>query len=130
MFSTDRRSLIRSAGVGSAVAAFAAIAPARAAGGDLYVVAELVSKPDKAAALRELLVDFVAGARKEPGCKHYSLLEDSKQPGRFLTFETWADQAALDAHMTTPSIKAAGPKLEPILAKPFTQTFLNMVSDG
>ena len=40
------------------------------------------------------------------------------------------DQAALDAHMTTPAIKAAGPKLVPILAKPFTQEFLKMVSDG
>jgi quinol monooxygenase YgiN len=47
-------------------------------------------------------------ARKEPGCKHYSLLEDRKQAGRFLTFETWTDQAAIEAHMTTPAMKAAG----------------------
>jgi hypothetical protein len=33
-----------------------------------------------------------------------SLLEDRKQAGRFLTFETWADQAA---------IKAAGPMARP-----------------
>jgi quinol monooxygenase YgiN len=69
-------------------------------------------------------------ARKEPGCKHTSLLEDRKQAGRFLTFETWADQAAVEAHMTTPAIKAAGPTLVPIRAKPFTQEFLKMVSDG
>jgi quinol monooxygenase YgiN len=79
---------------------------------------------------RKLLVEFVAGARKEPGCKHYSLLEDRKQAGRFLTFEIWADQAAIEVHMTTPAIKAAGPMLVPILAKPFTQEFLRMVSDG
>jgi quinol monooxygenase YgiN len=79
---------------------------------------------------RKLLVEFVAGAREEPGCKHFSLLEDRKQAGRFLTFETWADQAAIEAHMTTPAIKAAGPMLVPILAKPFTQEFLKMVSDG
>jgi hypothetical protein len=41
-------------------------------------------------------------------CKHYALLGDRKQAGRFLTFETWADPAAIDAHMTTPAIKAAG----------------------
>ena len=52
-------------------------------------------------------------ARKEPGCKHTSPLEDRKQAGRFLTLETWADQAAIEAHMTTPGIKAAGPMLEP-----------------
>jgi quinol monooxygenase YgiN len=131
MLSTDRRTFVRTAGAGAATAAaFMAVAPANAADDALYVIAELVAKPDKADDLRKLLVEFVAGARKEPGCKHYSLLEDRKQAGRFLTFETWADQAAIEAHMTTPAIKAAGPKLEPILAKPFTQEFLKMVSDG
>jgi hypothetical protein len=32
--------------------------------------------------------------------------------------------------MKTPAIQAAGPKLQPILAAPFTQQFLSMVSDG
>ena len=126
----DRRTLIRSAAIGSAVAAFAATAAEAAANGNYYVIAELVSKPDQAEALRNLMVPFVAGARKEPGCMHYSLLEDAKQPGRFLTFETWANEAALKAHMVTPEIQAAVPKLEPMLAKPFTQIFLSMVSDS
>jgi hypothetical protein len=30
--------------------------------------------------------------------------------------------------MTTPHIKGIGPKLEPVLAKPFTQIFLGAVS--
>jgi hypothetical protein len=37
---------------------------------------------------RKLLVEFVSGAREEAGCKPTSLLEDRKQAGRFLTFET------------------------------------------
>jgi hypothetical protein len=37
------------------------------------------AKPDKADDLLKLLVEFVAGARKGPGCKHTSLLEDRKQ---------------------------------------------------
>jgi quinol monooxygenase YgiN len=57
-------------------------------------------------------------------------LEDRKRPGRFVTFERWTNQAALDGHMKTPAIQAAGPKLAPILAQPFTQQFLSMVSDG
>jgi quinol monooxygenase YgiN len=51
---------------------------------------------------RKLPVKFVAGVRKERGCKHASLLEDRKQAGGFLTFEIRADQAAIEAHMTTP----------------------------
>ena len=131
MWSTDRRTFVRTASMGAAAAAFMPIASASAADDDaLYVIAELVAKPEKAEDLRKLLVEFVAGARKEPGCKHYSLLEDRKQPGRFLTFETWTDQAALEAHMHTPAMAAAAPMLVPILAKPFTQEFLKMVSDG
>jgi hypothetical protein len=87
MFSTDRRTFVRTAGASAATAAaFLSIGPANAADDAIYVIAELVSKPDKADDLRKLLVEFVAGARKEPGCKHYSLLEDRKQAGRFLTF--------------------------------------------
>ena len=129
MVDIDRRMLVGSAILGAAVAGFFAKAAA-AAGKDLYVIAELVAKPDQADALRNLMVDFVAGARKEPGCKHYALLEDNAQPGRFLTFETWTDDAALAAHMVTPEIKAATPKLATILAKPFTQIKLSMISDG
>jgi hypothetical protein len=32
--------------------------------------------------------------------------------------------------MKTPAIQAASPKLQPILAQPFTQQFLSMVWDG
>ena len=128
MSDINRRTLVRSAAVGAAVAGFLSTA-AQAADGKFYVIAELVSKPDKADALRELLIPFTAGSRKEPGCLHYVLLEDGHQPGRFLTFETWTDEAALNAHMTTPEIKAAAPKLAEILAKPFTQIKLGIVSE-
>jgi len=129
MLTLDRRVLLGSAAAGSIVAAFGSTVTEAAANGNYYVIAELVSKPDQADALRAILVPFVAGARKEPGCMHYSLLEDVKQPGRFLTFETWANEDALKAHMVTPEIKAAVPKLEPVLAKPFSQVFMSMVSD-
>jgi quinol monooxygenase YgiN len=43
-------------------------------------------------------------------------------------YERWTDKAALQVHMTTPHIKGIGPKLEPVLAKPFTQIFLGAVS--
>lgn len=99
-------------------------AVAAAANGDLYVVAEIVGKPEKADELRSLIVPFPAKARKEPGCREYRLMEVESEPGRFLTFERWADHAALDNHMKTPAMASLGPKLGDLLAKPFTQTFL------
>jgi quinol monooxygenase YgiN len=130
----DRRLLLQAAALSPALAASlmgeaeAAEAHAAEAGGKLVVIAELVSKPDKADELRDIMVPFVEGARKEPGCEHYTLLEDRKQPGRFLTYEIWTDEAALEAHMHTPAIKAATPKLADILAAPFTQAMLKVLS--
>ncbi len=128
MINLDRRTLIQSVAIGSAVAAFWHSATS-AADNNYYVIAELVSKPDQTDTLRALLQTFAAGARKEPGCIHYALLEDVKQPGRFLTFETWTNPAALESHMHTPEIQALAPKLGPVLSKPFTQIFLSMLSE-
>ena len=125
----DRRLLLQAAALSPALAAtLIGEAHAAEAGGKLVVIAELVSKPDRADDLRNIMVPFVEGARKEPGCEHYTLLEDRKQPGRFLTYEIWTDEAALAGHMQTPAIKAATPKLMDILAAPFTQAMLKVLS--
>lgn len=125
----DRRLLLRAAALSPAFAAVIVGGASAAEGGDkLVVIAELVSKPDRADDLRNIMVPFVEGARKEPGCEHYTLLEDRKTPGRFLTYEIWTDEASLAAHMQTPAIKAAVPKLTDILAQPFTQAMLKTLS--
>jgi quinol monooxygenase YgiN len=125
----DRRSVLSSLALGSALASFAEATAAFAdATGDLFVIAELNAKPGSADALRDLIVPFVAKARMEPGCKSYLLLEVENEPGRFLTFETWTDHPALDAHMKTPHLAELGPKLGPVMAKPFTQIFLGSVN--
>lgn len=121
----DRRAVLKAAATSSALLAWASAANAAPKNGELYVIAEIVSKPDTADALRALLVPFAAKARKEPGCHEYVLMEVESEPGRFLTHERWTGHAALDAHMKTPHIAALVPKLEPVLAKPFTQIFLS-----
>ena len=123
----DRRTFVQGAVVGGALTAVLAAATSAAAAdgqGDYFVIAEVVSKPDKADALRSLMVPFAELSRKEPGCKQYSLLEVEGEPGRFLTFERWSKKDDLKVHMTTPHLKEIVPKLEGLLAKPFTQIFL------
>lgn len=128
---TNRRLLLQAAALSPVLAAIAAGEARAADSADaLVVIAELVAKPGRADALRDIMVPFVAGARKEPGCQRYVLLEDRGTPGRFLTYEIWTDSAALAAHMVTPEIKAAGPKLADILAQPFTQAKLKVLSDA
>jgi quinol monooxygenase YgiN len=130
MSEMDRRAFVGAVAVGSVAAAVLAASSAEAAGQSGYfVIAEIVSKKEKADELRALMVPFAEIAAKEPGCLVYTLMEVI-EPGRFLTFERWKDKAALDAHMVTPDIKAIVPKLEPVLAKPFTQLFLDARTGG
>ena len=110
---------------GAALVALAAAAgPSDAATPGLRVIAELDAAPGKADELRGLLIAFSKGAASEPGCLSYTLMEVDGSPGRFLTYEIWSSKAALDAHMQTPAIKAATPKLATLLSKPFTQMLL------
>jgi quinol monooxygenase YgiN len=129
MSEMDRRAFVGAAALGSVAAAVLTASSVQAAGQSGYfVIAEIVSKKEKADELRALLVPFAEKSAKEPGCLVYTLMEVIGEPGRFLTFERWTDKAALDAHMVTPDIKAIVPKLEPVLAKPFTQIFLGALS--
>ena len=127
MSEMDRRAFVGAAAVGCVAATVLATSSAEAAGQSGYfVIAEIVSKNE----LRALLVPFAETSAKEPGCLVYTLMEVIGEPGRFLTFERWKDKAALEGHMVTPDIKAIVPKLEPVLAKPFTQLFLDARTGG
>ena len=125
MQNLDRRTLIQGAAVSTLIATQFAEAAQAAEPGLLYVIAEIVAKPEAAKDLRALLVPFAAKSRKEPGCREYVLMEVEGEPGRFLTYERWTGHPALDQHMKTPAMAAIGPKLGPLLAKPFTQIFLS-----
>jgi quinol monooxygenase YgiN len=125
----DRRAFIQSAALGSVLTTALVGSTAAAAGQEGYfVIAELVAKPESADALRALMVPFAEKSRTEPGCQVYALMEVHGEPGRFLTFERWTDKAALDVHMTTPHIKEIVPKLDGLLAKPFTQVFMSALT--
>ena len=122
MSTFDRRTLMLGAAVSVLFSNSSRAAPAKKETG-YYVIAEINAKAGSESALRDLLVPFAKSSRKEPGCLVYTLMEVISEPGRFLT-----DKAALDGHMVTPAIKAIVPKLEPLLAKPFTQIFLNALT--
>lgn len=125
MDNPNRRRLLQGVAAGTVLATWGTNATAAAhANGEYYVIAEAVAQPEKADELRDLLVPFAELSGKEPGCLEYKLLEVHGEPGRFLTWERWTDKAALEVHMTTPDIAALVPKLQMVLAEPFTQIFM------
>jgi quinol monooxygenase YgiN len=127
MSDMDRRAFVGAAALGGVAAAVLMCSSAEAAGDNsgYFVIAEIVSTKEKADELRALLVPYAEKSAKEPGCLKYVLMEVIAEPGRFLTYERWTNKAALEAHMATPDIKEIVPKLQPILAKPVSQIFLD-----
>jgi quinol monooxygenase YgiN len=92
---------------------------------DLYVVAIMTAKPNKADDLRALLLPATQAFRNEDGCKAYALHEDEKRPGRFITYETWRDHDALNAHMSSPTMQKTTPQLKCVLECDMEQYFLS-----
>ena len=52
--------------------------------------------------LAAMLSKLVAPTRSEPGCIGYELNISREKPGTFLFYEKFANQAALDAHVSAP----------------------------
>jgi quinol monooxygenase YgiN len=92
---------------------------------DLYIVATMTSRDDKVEALRNVLRPATEAFRQEEGCLAYTLLEDQKRPGRFMTYERWRDAAALEAHMSSPTMEKLKPLLPDLLGEPLKQDFLD-----
>jgi quinol monooxygenase YgiN len=56
--------------------------------------------------LAEQLRALVAPTRLEAGCLAYELHRDPENPGKFMFYERFCSQAALDEHLATPHFKA------------------------
>ncbi|MFB3815762.1 MAG: putative quinol monooxygenase [Terriglobales bacterium] len=54
---------------------------------------------------KELVRKMEEHTRREPGCRHYIGHQSVEDPCRFLFYELYDDQAALDAHRASPHYK-------------------------
>jgi quinol monooxygenase YgiN len=84
----------------------------------LTVVAEITAKPGCEQELRALLSSIVEPTRKEEGCIQYDLHVNTAEPGKFLFYENWEDQAALAKHAASPHLKEFGAKAATLVGGP------------
>ncbi len=56
-----------------------------------------------------------AHARGEPGCRHFDVLVDPKDPTRAMLYEIYDDEAAFVAHQATPHFKRYVEEAVPLL---------------
>lgn len=88
--------------------------------GHLTVVGRLVARCGQETALREALIALSEASRREPGCLNYDLHVDRDDPGRFLIYENWVSEAALDAHFNLPHSRAFAARVPALLAMPLS----------
>ena len=68
---------------------------------NVYMQAVVGREGDLEAQLRML----IEPSRKEPGCLGYELHVDPESPGKFMFYEKFENQAALDSHIVSPHFK-------------------------
>lgn len=75
------------------------------------VLALFKSKPEMVEALKTFLTQLIEPTRNEPGCLRYELHQNNSDPTDFAFFEEWVSDAALDAHLVSPHVRAALPRV-------------------
>ncbi|MEA2992285.1 MAG: hypothetical protein QOD40_1205 [Alphaproteobacteria bacterium] len=84
--------------------------------GTVRVVLRLTAQPDKVEQLKSVLLELAVQSRKENGCTGYEVLQNPADAADFTAYEAWTNEAALEAHMTTPHVQHAFAVGIPLLA--------------
>ena len=84
----------------------------------LIVIARVKAKAGKEQELAAILKGFLAPTRREAGCVQYDLHRDHDDPGSFVFYERWTDEAALDAHLKTAHITSGFAAMAALLEGP------------
>lgn len=91
----------------------------------ITIVVNVEAIPGKEQQLMQALGDVIAPSRAEPGCIEYRYHQCHDNPCKFVFYETWKNQAALDAHTETAHVKALSEKAKDLMAKPLEIIFVD-----
>eukprot|EP00741_Cyanophora_paradoxa_P020197 tig00000219_g19496.t1 len=88
----------------------------------LSLVTEAVAKDEHADAVSKMLSEYAAWNRKVEipagRMETFELERDASNPARFVFFERYADEEAVDAHQEMSEVQTFMQKLQPLLARP------------
>ena len=72
----------------------------------IIINAHLQAAQGREAELKKQLRALVAPSRLEAGCLAYELHVDPADPGKFMFYEKFSGQAAIDSHLASPHFSA------------------------
>lgn len=85
--------------------------------GAVIILAQLTAKDGKEAEMRAALAEMLDPTHKEDGCICYLLHQAKDDKRKFMFYEQWASQAALDAHGKSDHMKVLQKKLAGLVDK-------------
>ena len=96
----------------AAPAAEPAAEPVAEAPAFIRLNAPLVVTADKAASAIDLARQLISVSLKDAGAMEYDMFQSETRPGWMLIYETWKDQASLDAHSATSHFTTIVPQMQ------------------
>ena len=76
---------------------------------------DLRIKRENVDAFMKKVLENAAHARTEPGCRHFDVLVDPKDPTRAMLYEIYDDERAFEAHRQTEHFKLYAAEAVPML---------------
>ena len=73
-------------------------------------------KPGNVDAFMSKVIENAAAARKEPGCRHFDVVVDPKDPTKVMLYEVYADEKAFEEHQQGAAFKKYLAEAVPLLA--------------
>ena len=93
------------------------------------ISAQVFIKPDKVETFLAATKSLIEKSRAEEGCISYSLYQDPQDKTKFLFFEVWKNQAAVDYHFSTDHFKKFGEMLNECASAPPVITIFDSVAE-
>ena len=70
--------------------------------------------------MKELLTAMVKPSKLEDGCIFYEIFQYENKPRKFMAYESWRDEAALDGHKTSAHYAIYKSSYEPYCEKKYS----------
>jgi len=79
-----------------------------------------IAKEGSEAKMKELLTAMVEPSQKEDGCIFYEIFQYEGNRRKFMAYESWRDEAALDGHKSTAHYAVYKSSYEPYCEKKYS----------
>ena len=93
------------------------------------ISAQVSIQPEKVDAFLAATKDLIEQSRAEEGCISYSLYQDPQDKTKFLFFEEWKNQEAVDFHFATEHFRKFGETLEECASTPAVITIYDSIAE-